>query len=106
MGLHHISGKRKWSPVNQAQLIHDLRHKFGKTEEEICDSLSIKKHSLRRSLRTLALIERYKASDFGDQFQTNKYAIFQEIVTRVEMKEWLNWNEVTYQPENGVNEEK
>ena len=25
MGLHHISGKRKWSPVNQAQLIYDLR---------------------------------------------------------------------------------
>ena len=106
MGLHHISGKRKWSSVNQAQLIYDLRHKHKMNEEEICGAISINKHSLRRSLRTLALIKKYKLSDYGDQFQTNKYAIFQEIVTRVEMKSWLNWNEVIYQADNIVNEEK
>ena len=106
MGLHHISGKTKWSAVNQAQLIHDLRHKHDMSEEEICASLSINKHRLRRSLRTLALIERYKNSDYGDQFQSNQYAIFQEIVTRIEMKDWLNWNEELYKPENRVNEEK
>ncbi len=106
MGLHHISGKRKWSSVNQAQLIHDLRHKHSMSEEKICSALSINKHSLRRSLRTLALIERYKLSDYGDQFQTNRYAIFQEIVTRVEMKDWLNWNEANYRADNRMNEEK
>ncbi len=106
MGLHHISGKRKWSSINQAQLIYDLRHKHQMSEAEICDALAIKKYSLRRSLRALALIERYKASDYGDQFQTKKYAIFQEIVTNVQVKGWLNWNEATYLPEHKINEEK
>ena len=106
MGLHHISGKKKWNSVNQAKLIHDLLHKYEMSEEDICDSLSIKKHSLRRSLRALALIERYKKSDYGDQFQTNKYGIFQEIITRIEMKAWLEWNEDEYLAKNKVNEEK
>ncbi|WP_020534909.1 AAA family ATPase [Lewinella cohaerens] len=106
MGLHHISGKRKWSPVNQAQLIYDLRFKHDMSEMEICDSLSITKHSLRRNLRVLALIDRYKESDYGDQFQANKYSIFEEVVKKVEMKSWLEWNDDTYQAENKVNEEK
>ncbi len=106
MGLHHISGKRKWSPVNQAQLVYDLRHKFEMSELEICNSLSISKHNLRRSLRVLALINSYKESDFGDQFQTNKYSIFEEVIKKVEMKAWLEWNDYTYQADNKVNEEK
>lgn len=70
MGLNHISGKRRWSPVNQTRLIRDLLEECGMTEDEICNALGITKHYLRRSMRTLALIERYKGSDYGDQFQT------------------------------------
>jgi AAA15 family ATPase/GTPase len=105
MGLHHISGKKKWSPVNQAQLIRDLRVKHGMTEMEICNSLAINKHNLRRSLRVLALIESYKASDYGDQFQTNKYSIFEEIIKKVEMKYWLGWDDNNYVATNKINEE-
>lgn len=106
MGLHHISGKKKWSPVNQAQLIRDLRIKHGMTELEICNSLSITKHNLRRSLRVLALIESYKQSDYGDQFQANKYSIFEEAIKKIEIKHWLSWNDDIYEAENKANEEK
>jgi len=106
MGLHHISGKKKWSPVNQAQLIHDLRFKHDMKEVEICNSLSITKHNLRRSLRVLALIDSYKESDYGDQFQTNMYSIFEEIIKKVEMKSWLGWDDYKYASNNKVNEEK
>lgn len=106
MGLHHISGKKKWNPVNQAQLIQDLRYKFGLTELEICNSLAINKHNLRRSLRILSLIERYKNSDYGDQFQTNMFSIFEEIIKNVKMKNWLQWNDHDMAPEDTMNEEK
>jgi AAA15 family ATPase/GTPase len=106
MGLHHISGKKKWNPVNQAQLIQDLRYKFGLTELEICNSLAINKHNLRRSLRILSLIERYKNSDFGDQFQTTMFSIFEEIIKNVKMKNWLQWNDQDMAPEHTMNEEK
>ncbi|MFY8187878.1 MAG: AAA family ATPase, partial [Flavobacterium sp.] len=106
MGLHHISGKKKWNPVNQAQLIQDLRYKHGLSELEICNSLAINKHNLRRSLRILSLIERYKNSDFGDQFQTTMFSIFEEIIKNVKMKNWLQWNDNEMAPENTMNEER
>ncbi len=79
MGLHHISGKKRWSAVNQAQFISDLHYKYQKPEEEICNSLGITKHNLRRNLRTLSLIDLYKRSDYGDQFETNMFSFFEEI---------------------------
>lgn len=106
MGLHHISGKKKWNPVNQAQLIQDLRYKHGLTELEICNSLAINKHNLRRSLRVLSLIERYKGSDFGDQFQTNMFSLFEEVIKNVKMKHWLQWNDNDMAPQEMMNEEK
>lgn len=106
MGLYHISGKKRWSPVNQAQLIHDLIYKYGQQEKDICDSLSISKHILRRSLRTLALIELYKKSDYGDQFETNKYSIFEEIIKKIEMKSWLQWNDDELKPDNIENQDR
>lgn len=105
MGLHHISGKRKWSPVNQAQLVHDLRFKHQLSEEEICNKLAITKHNLRRSLRVLALIELYKESDFGDQFHPNMYSLFEEIIKNTRVKSWLGWNDSEMKPDNTENQE-
>lgn len=106
MGLHHISGKKRWSAVNEAQLVNDLIRKYGKTEDEVCSSLGISKMKLRRSLRTLSLIQQYRASDYGDQFQPNKYTIFETVVGNSIMKDWLKWNDSEYVATNKVNLEK
>lgn len=103
MGLHHISGKKRWSAVNQAQFISDLYYKHQKTEEDICNSLGITKHNLRRNIRTLALIEQYKHSDYGDQFETNMFSFFEEIIRNQAMKEWIGWNDYDYKAENEYN---
>lgn len=106
MGIHHISGKKRWSPINQTRLIQDLLEKHEMTEESVCNALGITKHNLRRSMRTLALIERYKNSDFGDQFETNKYSIFEEIIKKTELKNWLEWDDVYRKPMNSINEDR
>jgi AAA15 family ATPase/GTPase len=106
MGLHHISGKKRWSPVNQAQLVQDLIYKYGKTENEVCEALGISKYILRRSTRTLALIEQYKQSDFGDQFETNMYSLFEEVIRNPAMKEWIGWDDVEYTANNKENIER
>lgn len=104
VGLDLITGKRKWNPVNQAQLIEDLINKHYMTEVEICDSLGITKHALRRFRRSLALINRYKNSDYGDQFTSSMYSFFEEIITRTEIKEWLQWDDTNMCPTNASNE--
>ena len=106
MGLDHITGKKKWNPVNQAQLIEDLNNKYGMGEDDICSSLGITKHALRRSRRTLALIKKYKSSDYGDQFASSMYSIFEEIINRTELKNWLEWDDFTMSSGNKFNEEK
>jgi len=106
MGLKHINGNRKWKAVNQAQLIHDLMTKHGKFEEEVCGSLGITKQTLRRARRTLALINRYKESDYGDQFTSSMYSIFEEMVTKTAFKQWFDWSDEELRPQNLTNEER
>lgn len=106
MGLNHISGKKRWSPVNQTRLIRDLLEECNMTEDEICSALGITKHYLRRSMRTLSLIERYKNSDYGDQFQTDRYSIFEEIIKNTALKNWLGWNDDLRAPSRLDREER
>jgi AAA15 family ATPase/GTPase len=96
MGLHHISGKKRWSAVNEAQLIDDLLHKYQRTENDICESLGITKYVLRRSMRSLGLIQQYKQSDYGDQFKSDMYSIFETVVGNSIMKRWIEWDDSRY----------
>jgi AAA15 family ATPase/GTPase len=103
MGLHHISGKKRWSAVNEAQLVTDLIYEHQKTENEVCDSLGITKYKLRKSVRTLSLIEQFKKSDFGDQFRTEMYYTFESVIGNPKMREWIQWNDNDYLANNTNN---
>lgn len=106
MGLHHISGKKRWNAVNEAQLLRDLKEKHNKSEIEICDSLGITKEKFRKSVRTLSLIEQYKKSDFGDQFKPDMYSIFEAVIGKVAMKQWIGWDDTRYFATNTENLER
>jgi AAA15 family ATPase/GTPase len=106
MGLHHISGKKRWSAVNESQLISDLLNKYNIPEDEICSSLGITKQKLRRNLRTLSLIKQYKDSDYGDQFKTEIYTTFETVISNAVMKTWIGWNDADYAATNVANLER
>lgn len=112
MGLKHINGNKKWSAINQAQLIYDFLKLYWNTDEyyeketQLCDSLGIHKAKLRRTQRAYCLILAYKKSDFGDQFESEKYSIFEEITKIPAIKEWLEWNDSTYKAENFYHTER
>ena len=106
MGLKHISGNKKWPALNQAQYLEDLISKFGMEERDVSESLGISMMRLRRSRKTLSLIEEYKNSDYGDQFQTDMYSIFEEIVKTPSIKEWIDWSETGYKAENIINRDR
>lgn len=105
MGLKHISGNKKWNAVNQAQLLKDMIAK-GTEENDLKDALALTTTQLRRYLRTLGLVEQYKKSDYGDQFVTEMFNIFAEIIKKPELKDWLNWNDQTYESQNTKNSER
>jgi len=106
MGLHHISGKARWPAVNQAQLMKRLRDEFKKAPDDICASLGVSKREFNLSLRTLALAEAYRASDFGDQFTTEMFNLFREVLKAPSLRDWLAWDDDTEHAKNAGNLER
>lgn len=113
MGLKHISGNKKWAAINQAQLIYDYlaeywndKAEYQKKETELCNSLGISRTKLRNSQRAYHLINAYKKSDYGDQFTSDMFSIFEEMTKRPVLREWLEWEEDTYISKNKTNEER
>ena len=93
MGLKHISGNKKWPAINQAKLIRTLSEEQQMAPEEIHQSLGISKQEINATLKTLALIDTYLESDYGDQFESDKYSIFREIIRNRKIRSWLHWND-------------
>ena len=100
MGLKHILGNKPWPTLNQAQLLYDLINKYQWTDTRVCDSFGLTRHKLNRDLRTIALTDHFKQSDFGDQFKTDFFSLFREIVSSTPIKSWLSWDESEYIPTN------
>lgn len=106
MGLKHISGNKKWSAINQAQLIYDFLKPYWGTvdysskETQLCESLGISKVKLRSTQRAYHLILEYKHSDFGDQFESSDYSFFVEIMKTPKIKDWIGWDDQEYISKN------
>jgi hypothetical protein len=103
MALKHISGNKKWGEWNQAKLLEKMHKYFSISEDEICKRVSISKVELLRSLRALSLVEQYQESDYGDQFNENKFPIFKETIRSSALKEWLKWDDNEYKAKNSIN---
>ena len=92
MGLKHISGNKKWPAINQAQLIREYHEDYGKSLDEIAKALGITRQETQAILETLALINAYRSSVYGDQFESSKYSIFREVIRSPKLRSWLRWN--------------
>lgn len=93
MGLHHISGKRAWPPINQAKLMRSLRDEHKQTPEKICAMLGVTRRDFNLSVRTLALCEAYQRSDYGDQFHSEQFNVLREVLKAPDIRKWLDWDE-------------
>lgn len=103
MGLKHINGNKKWPPLNQAKLIRDLIQLNDLTVDDVSEALGIGKVKIRKSLRALDLIDLYKTSDYGDQFETKMYAVFEETVNKPSIRSWFDWDADEDKPTNTAN---
>ncbi len=93
MGLHHISGKRSWPAINRALAMKSLQQHFDGDADAVCRALGVRKQDFNRSVRTLALVDVYKKSDYGDQFSSDQYTLFREVLGSPAIREWLGWDD-------------
>ena len=92
MGLHHISGKRRWPAINRALAMKRLQDQFDGDAEAARRALGVTKQDFNRSVRTLSLVDAYKDSDYGDQFKSEQYTLFREVLGKPAIRKWLGWN--------------
>ena len=95
MGLHHITGKRRWPAVNRAMAMRRLQEHFDGDADAVCNALGISKREFNLSVRTLALVKAYKESDYGDQFRSDQYNLFREVLNSPSVRDWLGWDHTT-----------
>ena len=106
MGLHHISGKRRWPAVNRARAMERLLPQFHNDADAVCRALGVSKREFNLSVRTLALVNAYRDSDYGDQFQADQYNLFREVLKSEAIRDWLGWNHATCRASNGSHLER
>jgi predicted ATPase len=104
--LKHISGNKKWPPLNQARLLAKLRYEERMSADDVCQSVGISKNELTRSLRALALCEAYRESDYGQQFSVEKFNLFREITNAPRLRSWLGWDDAKQKAGDTINLEK
>ena len=106
MGLHHISGKRRWPAVSRAMAIKRLHEHLHGDADAVCNSLGISKREFNLSIRALALVAAYRESDFGDQFKSDQFNLFREVLASPSIRNWLDWDNGTYRAGNEANLER
>ena len=103
MGLHHISGKRRWPAINRARAMEQLLPHFGNDADQVCRALGVSKREFNLSVRTLALVDTYKRSDYGDQLQSDQYTLFREVLQSQGIRTWLSWDHTRREAGNQPN---
>ena len=103
MGLHHISGKRRWPAINRARAMEQLLPHFQNDAQAVCDALGVSKREFNLSVRTLALVKAYEESDYGDQLQSDQYNLFREVLKSEAMRTWLGWDHTAQTASNQSN---
>ena len=81
---------RNGGAYNEALLVRNLQTQHKMFNDEIIKSLAISKQELMKILRSLALIDKYKKSEFGDQFKSSMYSIFQSLTSAPKIRNWLD----------------
>ncbi|MFL5348988.1 MAG: AAA family ATPase [Hyalangium sp.] len=106
MGLKHVSGNKKWSLLNQAQMLRALHEEHKQSVDDIVKALGIGKREFNLSQNTLALSDLYRKSDYGDQFRSDQYNLFREIVKSPSLRDWLDWDYEQHKAGNTKNLER
>ncbi len=85
----HVSGKKEWSPLNQAEQIFDMMNKHNMPTSEVASALSIS------PLRIKVMFEAFRATlEYGNQYPddegkwVHKFSYFYELFRRRQLGEW------------------
>jgi hypothetical protein len=85
----HVGGKKEWSPLSQAEQIHEMVNRHGMSTREIANALSLSPHSIEVMLKAFKATTEYgsRHSD-ADSKWIHKFPFFYELFRSRGLKEW------------------
>ncbi len=85
----HVSGKKEWSPLNQAEQIFDMMSKHNMQTGEVASALSISPQRIE------VMFEAFRATlEYGNQYPdeegkwVHKFSYFYELFRRRQLRDW------------------
>lgn len=85
----HVSGKKEWSPLSQAEQIFDMMSKHGMPAGEVASALSISPQRIR------VMFDAFRATlEYGNQYPddegkwVHKFSYFYELFRRRQLNDW------------------
>ncbi|MEE3028953.1 MAG: hypothetical protein VX729_15560 [Pseudomonadota bacterium] len=98
MGIRHVAGPKKWDGFQSAKLINDLFYE-GRSFTEIGNLIGITNREVGRRFRGYQAFKQMKKDeDFGGLVGSRHYGLLLEFLSSSKSgKEWLKWNDTTYQ---------
>jgi len=87
---YHVSGKKEWAPLSQAEQIFDMVNKHNMSRKDVASALSLSPQRIE------IMFEAFKATlDYGNRFHDNegkwihKFSYFYELFRRPQLRTWV-----------------
>lgn len=104
MGIRHVAGPKKWDGFQSAKLINDLFYE-GRSFTEIGRLIGITNREVGRRFRGYQAFKQMKNDcTYGGEVEARHYGLLLEFLSSSKSgKDWLNWNDSTYEFDNQDN---
>ncbi|MBK6608040.1 MAG: AAA family ATPase [Leptospiraceae bacterium] len=102
MGLQHVTRKKPWPAYNQALMIEELLkvEPYKSKPEMVSEELGISSRQFNQSRKTLFLINQFIRLGYKNDFKADKYNYFLEIIRSPDLRNWIGWDEYSYEAKN------
>jgi hypothetical protein len=101
MAIRHVAGIREWGPYQQAKLVVEMFEEEGATLGSVAQKIGISSREVARRYRaSKALRQMEEDEEYGDFAEPRLYVFFHEAVSQPKVRDWLKFNNETYQAED------
>lgn len=106
MGVRHVGGAKQWGGYQSARLVAELRDDHDLSAGEVALRLGLSVREVNRRYRAYrALVQMRESEDFGESVASTLHPLFFEAVAVPKLREWLGWNDDTYEFDDEANRE-
>jgi hypothetical protein len=101
MAIRHVAGIREWGPYQQAKLVVEMFEEKDASLGSVAQKIGISSREVARRYRaSRALRQMEEDEEFSEFAEPRLYSFFHEAVSQPKVREWLGFNDQSYQAEN------